>query len=688
MNRKRIRREIRTISNADMLNYFDTIQIMRNTTLLEGRIVYGEDFRSYEYLLIKHATSALHKCIDQGHIPANVLSFHRSFILEFENSFLSILQVLNPGSNLTGVPYWNWFIDLYDPKKISFLESLTGTNIPFFESSLWKYFGSPFGDPDNDFEISDGFFNTKLTRRTSKNAKEVEKLISEVFGSNNINNNQGFWRSPYNNNGAVGLSRNPGWAFGVPLGWNFLKKEKDDCLKEYDLFRFSLCTSGLGVSASRKSEIRFGPHFGPHVSMGSFDDEQFTQFHLLPFYIFNFIFILYLFQMKIVQNLKYLLVKETRNLTIVSIFGIFSFCLMLFLIRSTFGIYGWRFNYEFYSLTLGYTYPNLVNWRNGFVECDPFLNSCSTKNVKMNSKIMKGLSDFIFGEPYKFSSSDYWSNSHSANENFFFSIHAFYDLLHIQWENEKLLQLEFSRTSGKLSEAEYLLKKQQVLEIDETQLSIFETSCPGTKFDDVLSPEFCFARKDLVSSKDWNTLNATDFGNSHSKRTPNHSLNPAEPCLTLREAFTFPFDAFDEDIYVYDRMLEPFSYVSVEKQGICPEFTSDCTQEFASKYIGEVLCVNNTASSIDNLAQVDEAYCRSAGLYKPDPPVKVCNCDHERLKKKTLAHRRKILFHRYLIPLIGLMFSLALGAFSMLGRRFSEANNKLRYEKLNQGQEK
>ena len=67
-------------------------------------------------------------------------SFQAAFLREFELSLFAI------DDTIEGVPYWNWFtVDFANQGDIS-------------HSSLWKYFGSYYGDPDNFYQIKGGEF--------------------------------------------------------------------------------------------------------------------------------------------------------------------------------------------------------------------------------------------------------------------------------------------------------------------------------------------------------------------------------------------------------------------------------------------------------------------------------------------------------------------------------------------------
>ena len=94
---------------------------MQETSLEEGKQVYGAEFRTLEYLTRKHASGVLDEECDQGHIYPAFWVFHSALLREYELSILAINDKLveTVGDAATkelmsvpGLPYWNWFIDM------------------------------------------------------------------------------------------------------------------------------------------------------------------------------------------------------------------------------------------------------------------------------------------------------------------------------------------------------------------------------------------------------------------------------------------------------------------------------------------------------------------------------------------------------------------------------------------------
>lgn len=238
----RIRRELRTLTASERDLYFTTIKVMRNTSGINGRKLFGNQFRTYEHILWKHAVSALHLCADQGHLPHNVITYHRALLLEFELSVLSIAKTINPSTTLRGLPYWNWFIDLEHPSE------------SILESSVWKWWGSPFGNPKDKYCIDDIEFNTKVPTisMVEQNEPDILKHMKQLLHTPTfVANPFGYLRDPFSTSTCVGIARNPGWAANTPINEFTLKDQADDCLSQQDYFNFSFCTSGLGINDPR-----------------------------------------------------------------------------------------------------------------------------------------------------------------------------------------------------------------------------------------------------------------------------------------------------------------------------------------------------------------------------------------------------------------------------------------------------
>ena len=335
-----------TLSEYERTLFFDAIKIMKNTSYAVGSKteMYGKAYRTYDYLAFKHAIAAVHSCIDQGHMPSNVITFHRALLLEFELSMLAIVNKLNeqqggsePLKGLEALPYWNWFIDLdsgrnrygYEVAKNSNIQLDPGSSLnkhnrlkrEIYESSLWEYWGSAYGDPDNYFAIHDPIFDTFVTTHdstiklngnddTENNSNDNQKDIYDKYRSTifllgerglKLGNSFGIWRSPYDENPSPKLSRNPGWVFNSIIEFGednigLIEKDARDCVLDdlaTNYLEFGGCTSGNGVG---DKQIYFGPHFSPHTAMGTFHDSKYTNLpYILPIFVSLFCFLVYIF---------------------------------------------------------------------------------------------------------------------------------------------------------------------------------------------------------------------------------------------------------------------------------------------------------------------------------------------------------------------------------------------------------
>lgn len=92
--------------------------IVKNTPTPVGRALYGNRFYNHDELVLMHACSVKDPRCDQGHLGPHFLTFHRAFLLAWENSVLSVLNVVkDPSINIDAMPYWvrRGFVFLYPP---------------------------------------------------------------------------------------------------------------------------------------------------------------------------------------------------------------------------------------------------------------------------------------------------------------------------------------------------------------------------------------------------------------------------------------------------------------------------------------------------------------------------------------------------------------------------------------------
>jgi hypothetical protein len=135
----RVRREIRTLSDEQRRAVFDALNVMKSTSQEEGEALYGPAFLNYDRMVLKHMRAALHPRCDMGHNGPAFLTFHRALELQIENSLLAV------DPSIEGLPYWGYNKDFASGKPR--------------ESPVWsaEFFGSTYGDVDNEYMITDGF---------------------------------------------------------------------------------------------------------------------------------------------------------------------------------------------------------------------------------------------------------------------------------------------------------------------------------------------------------------------------------------------------------------------------------------------------------------------------------------------------------------------------------------------------
>jgi len=134
----RVRREIRTLTDAQRTAVFAALNTMKSLSQEEGEALYGSYFLNYDRMVLKHMRAALHPRCDMGHMGPAFLTFHRALELAIESSLIAV------DPSIEGLPYWGYNEDFASGKPR--------------ESVVWtdKFFGSTYGDEQNEFMIQDG----------------------------------------------------------------------------------------------------------------------------------------------------------------------------------------------------------------------------------------------------------------------------------------------------------------------------------------------------------------------------------------------------------------------------------------------------------------------------------------------------------------------------------------------------
>ena len=75
LSQKRIRKEVRALSDDQWQRIVDALWIMKNVDQDTGREIYGTEYRSYDSMVCQHALCALSTWGDQGHRNPVVCDF-------------------------------------------------------------------------------------------------------------------------------------------------------------------------------------------------------------------------------------------------------------------------------------------------------------------------------------------------------------------------------------------------------------------------------------------------------------------------------------------------------------------------------------------------------------------------------------------------------------------------------------
>ncbi|KAJ8599053.1 hypothetical protein CTAYLR_009816 [Chrysophaeum taylorii] len=227
---KYVRREIRDLTPADRVRYFDALSIVYRTSQAEGEAAYGDKFRSAAWLVREHLYGAADRSCDHWHDDAGFLNHHVGITMQFEQSLQAIDARV--ASN-----YWDYTIDAPLGTKYS-------TSIVFDDD----WFGSADpGEHDNHVITNGRWAFTPVL----KNAREFS----------NITNPYGLLRSPWNTNAIPYLMRSR-YTLGVPDALYQLPTCSDFMTGlEMDPLSFSEVSSALNGGLHGQVHIMLGGHW-------------------------------------------------------------------------------------------------------------------------------------------------------------------------------------------------------------------------------------------------------------------------------------------------------------------------------------------------------------------------------------------------------------------------------------------
>ena len=181
-----VRREIRSVSDADRETFLTALKVMYTLSDDEGQALYGSKFHSAGFYAAKHLNGAGVSDCDHWHDGAAILVKHMAYTLQVEQTLQSINAAI-------AMPYWEYGMDayLYD----------SWSDSPMFQAD---WFGE---EPTNtDHVISDGglWDGVEVVDGTSYGE---DWDIASTGSINPFSNAYGQLRSPWNNNNNTLISR-------------------------------------------------------------------------------------------------------------------------------------------------------------------------------------------------------------------------------------------------------------------------------------------------------------------------------------------------------------------------------------------------------------------------------------------------------------------------------------------------
>lgn len=204
----RVRFEVRDLPPGQWERVVRALWIMKLTPGDVGRRDYGDAFVSYDEMVVKHMKAALNKPGDQAHFTPAFPVYHRLWLLEVENSLITI------DAAISGLPYWNSFKD----------------GFAVFNND---YFGSA-PTAENDYTVVDGKFSYWRVPTVDDNPDDHD-TISNVYG---------YARAPLSPNRSPVITRRMrslcgvDFGLGEPAAWDFCAGRGPD------FWEYQLCIDG------------------------------------------------------------------------------------------------------------------------------------------------------------------------------------------------------------------------------------------------------------------------------------------------------------------------------------------------------------------------------------------------------------------------------------------------------------
>jgi len=98
-NTPRVRKELREMTAVEFTSLVQALGTMQMVPTEVGQALYGAKYSSYQDMINKHAVATQDPRGDQGHNGPCFMTFHRAFLLQLEDSLLSVAP------NMKAIPY-------------------------------------------------------------------------------------------------------------------------------------------------------------------------------------------------------------------------------------------------------------------------------------------------------------------------------------------------------------------------------------------------------------------------------------------------------------------------------------------------------------------------------------------------------------------------------------------------------
>lgn len=176
-----VRRELRTLFDAERDLFFDTVQIMMMLNSTAGEEKYGSQYRSLDFFAMKHLALAANRKSDKMHDGMGFLTNHMALSSEFEDA----LQAIHP---TLALPYWDFTIDSYEVNVTH-----NGRWDALWEGKVWSPSWFGVTNPVNHTVTEGRWAWTKVSIATDLNSS--------------VHNAYGYMRAPWNVNKSPFVTR-------------------------------------------------------------------------------------------------------------------------------------------------------------------------------------------------------------------------------------------------------------------------------------------------------------------------------------------------------------------------------------------------------------------------------------------------------------------------------------------------